>query len=42
MAKQKNDPVQVSDGVMGTAQGVLRGCGKQTILMVYNIGELHS
>ncbi|KAF5833124.1 mate-domain-containing protein [Dunaliella salina] len=27
---------QVSDGVMGTAQGVLRGCGKQTILMVYN------
>jgi Na+-driven multidrug efflux pump len=28
---------QVSDGVMGTAQGVLRGCGRQKQLMVYNL-----
>lgn len=28
---------QVSDGLMGCAQGVLRGCGKQRLLMVYNI-----
>ncbi|KAL6751937.1 mate-domain-containing protein, partial [Haematococcus lacustris] len=27
---------QVSDGLMGTAQGVLRGCGRQWQLMVYN------
>lgn len=31
--------VQVSDGVMGTSQGVLRGCGRQRQLMVFNIGE---
>ncbi len=27
---------QVSDGLMGSCQGVLRGCGKQVLLMVYN------
>ncbi len=27
-------PPQISDGIMGTAQGVLRGCGRQRQLMV--------
>jgi Na+-driven multidrug efflux pump len=28
---------QISDGVMGSSQGVLRGCGYQLLLMVYNL-----
>jgi len=28
----------MSDGLMGSAQGVLRGCGKQTLLMIFNLG----
>lgn len=31
---------QVSDGLMGTSQGVLRGCGRQHLTMVFNgVGE---
>ncbi|KAF5839787.1 mate-domain-containing protein [Dunaliella salina] len=29
---------QMSDGLMGSAQGVLRGCGRQSLLMFYNLG----
>lgn len=36
-ANQTPHTPQVCDGLMGTAQGVLRGCGRQRQLMVYNI-----